>query len=332
MLKNICISLLLVIMMSSACLADATVFFKDNTTETGSSVWVEGRHVYLNKAGELFQFETDEVMMEETLKHNRIGKYARITRLDAQTQADDLVEQIIAISGFDEQMDMLINEFKNGFQSVPGITPEVGDILNQALAGFNPEKEKRGIRSLYRSKMDIKTLETVLAWMKSPVGSRILTMERQQKRFNPELLTEIQNYSEQHPATARRLKQVADLDKAAGVSKITYQIMSDTMSVVMGVMPKEIRADKAKRREVEKLFREKLDETRPMLAKLLQQSLVYAYREISDTELDEYIGFLKSNAGSRFVKVNHEAARRMTKSLASTMFRNIARKASEARN
>lgn len=67
---------LLVLLSFGTTFGASAVFFKDGTKEAGSSVWLEGGKVYLSKAKELYEFSADEVRMEETLKHNRIGKYA----------------------------------------------------------------------------------------------------------------------------------------------------------------------------------------------------------------------------------------------------------------
>lgn len=76
-MKTICIlASLLVLLTFSTTFGASTVFFKDGTKETGNSVWLEGGMVFLSKASEIYEFSADEVLMEETMKHNHIGKYA----------------------------------------------------------------------------------------------------------------------------------------------------------------------------------------------------------------------------------------------------------------
>jgi hypothetical protein len=76
-MRTTCIlaSLLLLLSFGTA-FGSSEVFFKDGTKEAGDSVWLEGDKVFLSKAKELYEFSADEVQMEETQKHNRIGKYA----------------------------------------------------------------------------------------------------------------------------------------------------------------------------------------------------------------------------------------------------------------
>jgi hypothetical protein len=73
---TILITLVVALCFSSQAFAAATVFFKDGTKEVGTSVWVDGTTVYLNKSNELYEFSSDEVNMDETSRFNRIGSHA----------------------------------------------------------------------------------------------------------------------------------------------------------------------------------------------------------------------------------------------------------------
>ena len=70
------ITFLITLFMYDLAFAAATIFFKDGTKEVGTSVWVEGGSVYLNKANEVYEFSPEEVNMNETLRFNRLGSYA----------------------------------------------------------------------------------------------------------------------------------------------------------------------------------------------------------------------------------------------------------------
>jgi hypothetical protein len=76
MRRILLITLLIALFMSNQAFAAATIFFKDGTKEVGTSVWIEGGSVYLDKANEVYEFSPDEVNMDETLRFNRLGSYA----------------------------------------------------------------------------------------------------------------------------------------------------------------------------------------------------------------------------------------------------------------
>lgn len=77
------IMFLIAVCMSNQAFAAATVFFKDGLKEVGTSAWIEGNSVYLNKSNEVYEFSFDEVKIEETQKYSRIGIYAEKTIADS---------------------------------------------------------------------------------------------------------------------------------------------------------------------------------------------------------------------------------------------------------
>lgn len=77
---------LVAVCLCNQAFAAATVFFKDGSKEVGTSAWSEGNSIYLNKTNEVYEFPFDEVEMEETLKFNRIGKYADKIIPDSSTK------------------------------------------------------------------------------------------------------------------------------------------------------------------------------------------------------------------------------------------------------
>jgi len=77
---------IITVVTSNLAFGAATVFFKDGSKEVGNSAWIEGNSIYLNKSNEIYEFSPDEVNMEETLKSNRIGKYADIAIPDSKTK------------------------------------------------------------------------------------------------------------------------------------------------------------------------------------------------------------------------------------------------------
>lgn len=82
-MKTICVLVSLLVLLSSGTTFGASVvFFKDGSKEAGNSVWLENDKVYLSKAKELYEYSADEVLIEETQKHNHIGKYADKTSVD----------------------------------------------------------------------------------------------------------------------------------------------------------------------------------------------------------------------------------------------------------
>jgi hypothetical protein len=74
-----------VVLFSSLVYGAPTVFFKDGSKEIGSSVWTENNQVYLSKSNEIYEYSSDEVKLDETLKYNKLGEYQIITPEERST-------------------------------------------------------------------------------------------------------------------------------------------------------------------------------------------------------------------------------------------------------
>jgi len=334
MIRILLLSFSLVLLMLNLCFGEATVFFKDGSKETGNTVWIEGSNIVLSKGQDVYQYPFDEVLLEQTKKHNRIGEFAVSTPMHGRdavrqpaTVGGDLVEQVLQASRFDQQMDMLVQQFQGGVQSVAGLPPELSHVLAQALAGFDPEAEKLRIRKIYRSRLDKQTLEAVLVWMKSPLGAKLLDNETNKHVYNQNLLHEIQEYQLKSPPSARRRALINEIDKAGRLTELAIRVMSDAAAGVMGGMPQEMneKLGSGKKKELQRQLKAKMDEMKPEMTEKIKMAMFYTFKDFSDAELAEYAGFLKTKSARKFTKVNMDAVSSMTRRMSGLMMKNIYR-------
>lgn len=78
-MRHLFLAVLCTFLFASLATAAPTLFLKDGTKETGSSIWLESDKVYLSRSGELFEFGRGEVQLEETMRFNQIGSYQSVT-------------------------------------------------------------------------------------------------------------------------------------------------------------------------------------------------------------------------------------------------------------
>lgn len=337
MRQIVCISILLVVLMSGAAFGAATVFFKDGTKETGNSVWIEGNSVYLSKSKDSFVFSVDEVLMEETQKFNRIGAFADVSIPDSSKGAldaprtNDLVEQIMSGSSLDRQLDQLIEQFSVGAMSSAGANGELGEVFAQALAGFDVKKAKARIRSYYRSHLDTKTLESIAVWTNGPLGQKIRSVEAARAVNTPEMARQMMNSSDVESLPEQRRTLIKELDRSAQATEMALQMVVDAMSGAMGAIPAKTPEQKQARKEIEKQALLKKAELVPELRKVVLASLAYTYSELGDDELIAYIAFLKTEPARKFTKATMGALSEMTKAMSASMIKNIV-KASEQKS
>ncbi len=313
----------------------ATVYLKDGSRETGNSVWMEGDRVYLSRSQTLFEYPEDDVLLEKTQKFNRIAKFADTAILDAKdvsaagAASSDLVEQILAGSKFDQQIDKFLLQFQAGAMSSIGDNRELGDVFSQALAGFDPQKAKRRIRAYYRSHLDNGTLEAILAWMKSPLGIKVRDAETAVDVMSPEAAQRILNEMEGNPPPPRRRTLIRELDDASRSTQMARQIMGDAIFGAMSAIPARSAEKRRARGEMLKQIRRHRGEMDAQLRNQVRIGLTYTFRDFTDNELREYVAFMRTAPAVKFTKATMGAMSEMTRALSASMVRQIVRAAEE---
>lgn len=333
-MKRLLSYMIVVVMVMSGSAFGATVFFKDGTKESGNSVWIEGNSVFLSKAKENYEFSVDEVSMDETQKFNKIGKFADVTLADTGRSAsspgsprvNDLVEQIMAGSSIDRQIDQLVEQFSAGAMQSAGPNSE---LFAQALAGFDGKKAKQKIRAYYRSHLDAKTLEAVLTWSKSPLGVKIREAEAARAVNSPEAAQQLMNGQDESTLPPQRRALIKELDKSGRATEMAMQMVTDAMSGAMAAIPAKTAEQKQARKEIEKQAAMKKEEMLPEMRKMVLASLAYTYSELSDDDLKGYVAFMNTEAARKFTKATMGAIGEMTRAMSASMIKNIVKAAEQ---
>jgi hypothetical protein len=325
--------LFIAVCMTNVAFGAATVFFKDGSKEVGNSVWMEGNTIYLSKSKDVFEFTSDEVLLEETQKFNRIGKFADMATSDSKgghalgVGSNSLVEQLMKGANLDRQIDLFVQQVESGAMSSAGTNSELGDIFGQALAGFDSRKAKQRFRAYYRSHLDAKTLEAIVVWTKSPLGVKVGEAQINTAVTSPEMAQQILKDLDGNPPPARRWALIRDLDNAGRTTEMTQQLIYDAVAGASSAIPAGAADKKKFRRQFEKQMKEKKAEIAPLLRKQVQAGLVNTYKDLSDSELREYIVFLRTEPARKFTKVTMGALGEMTRTLSASMMKNIVKAA-----
>ncbi len=326
-MKRLLSYMIVTVMVMSGSAFGATVFFKDGTKETGNSVWIEGNSVFLSKAKESYEFSADEVLMDETKKINKIGAFADVSLADTDRSAssgsprvNDLVEQIMAGSSTDRQIDQLVEQFSAGAMQSAGPNSE---LFAEALAGFDGKKAKQKIRAYYRSHLDAKTLEAILAWSKSPLGVKIREAEAARAVNSPEVAQQLMNGQDESSLPPHRRALIKELDKSGRATEMAIQMVTDAMSGAMAAIPAKTAEQKQARKEIEKQAAMKKDELLPEMRRMVLASLAYTYSELSDDDLKAYAAFMNTDAARKFTKATMGAIGEMTRAMSASMIKKI---------
>ncbi len=327
------VCLFIAVFMTNLAFGAPTVFFKDGSKEVGNSIWIEGNTVYLSKSKDVFEFSADEVLLEETQKFNRIGTFANVASTDSKggrtlgAAPNNLVEQLMKGASIDRQIDQFVQQVESGVMSSAGGNSDLADVFGQALAGFDPQKAKQRFRAYYRSHLDATSLEKVVAWTKSPLGIKVAEAQINAAITTPELAQHILKDLDDNPPPARRWALIRDLDNVGRSSEMIQQLIFDAASGVSNAIPGSAAEKKKFRKEFEKEMKQKKAELGPVLRKQVQAGLYNTYRDFSDSELRDYIAFLRTESGRKFTKATMGGLSEMTRTLTALMVKNFVKAA-----
>jgi hypothetical protein len=315
------------VVFSSMAFGATTIFFKDGTKEVGNSAWIEGNSVFLSKSKEIYEFSADEVLLEETQKFNRIGKFAdgaASNPKDAdRTGSSDLVEQLMAGSSIDRQIDQFIQQFSAGALSSARSNSEVREIFTEALAGFDPQKAKQRVRAYYRTHLDTKTLETIVVWTTSPLGIKVRSAETGMAAMTPERAQQLLKSLEENPLPPQRMAFIQEIDKAGRITEMSLRLITDAIFGAMEAVPGGTPENKQAREQIERQAERQKAELEPLVRKQVQAGLTNTYKDLTDSELKEYGVFLDAEPARTFTTATMEALSEMTKTMSASMIRHI---------
>lgn len=194
-----------------------------------------------------------------------------------------------------------LSRFKNSFS--PEALHAHYKIVESMLYWKNQDQDHTEYINLIKQKLSNSELQTVLKWLNSPTGSKInqLTKENMLKTSDIHFFKE-QIESPGNPLTQKRKRLFQEMEDALQVTKMILDIMDN------------------RSRFLNKVFYS--DENRPIIERranevregikwehIHDQHLsrrLYAFRECTDDEIEEYVRFLNSKVGQKMTAVIHE--------------------------
>jgi len=238
----------------------------------------------------------------------------------AQDQHESLVQELYVKSGLAKQIQDLPRSIQAGLdqplmeaEQFPQPSPRVIALM-KALApeAFAPEKLKAVVLPELKTGLTTPDLQAVLKWLDSPLGIKCTRLE--EEASTPEAYPEIDKYAAQlkkSPPTPERLKIIQKLDAALKASQTTVEMALNLqvalLLAVNATLPKERQQSPAE-------ILGEIKQHRPEFEAALQVeslvSLIYTYRSLTEAEINQYIKFATSSAGSKYQEVADAAVKK----------------------
>lgn len=195
-----------------------------------------------------------------------------------------------------------------------GSTAKIDDIL--AKSGLQREIEQQPdalvmletIKEHINSHMTSSELDSVLAWFDSDLGRKINKAEKDAS--SAEAYSQARQVSaglQIQPQDPLRKQLISEIDRATHLSEVTTGMK---MSMIINMAEARPSASSNRDSNQEEMISQIKDRrgliqentTREVMARLL-----FAYRSMSDSELNQYLNFLNSEAGKKYADTIAEA-------------------------
>jgi hypothetical protein len=203
-------------------------------------------------------------------------------KVAAPARSGDIADELVGISGIRRDLNDLFG--RSGDSDIDRIFSEA----------YSPELAEKTVRRHLERKLTHQGLADVLAWYKTPVGKKIVEAEsvldfnkREKQRTFAGMDTE---------PVKERIDLMTQVEKATGVSQVETRLVENMLKKMLNAVPPDFPDGN--------LIKERIRNEMPSLATMRKGTIegwAYAYRDLSMNELHDYLKFLRSANGKKYM-------------------------------
>jgi hypothetical protein len=230
----------------------------------------------------------------------------------AQAPSDELTRQVIVAINLDAAIQGFPDSIKSAAQQQRLTAPDVAavDRVTKLMVGaVDAKRVTDSMAAVLKSEASAAELQTLLAWAKTPLGSAILAAERAnqgpQRRDNESHF--VAGLSA-NPPPAERIRLVQAVEAEASLTeqaaRLAEEIMRTTVRMISAIRP----GSAPSQEETDAMLAKFHASVMPMLRQQVMLDTLFDYRELSDEQLSQYVEFLRSDLGKRYMKLSVDSA------------------------
>lgn len=231
-----------------------------------------------------------------------------------------LVQELFAKSGLDqlaERIPMIVQQgLHQAFAQDENLNKlpaqAFQEIMDAAASAYESHKLMNIMLRSFAGKMDDAEIRSVIRWLDSPIGVKCTDLEKQS--LTAEAFQELSRFAEEiqkKPPRPERLKLIGELDRATRATATSVEIFINSNLAIATAVALSLPPESSM---LLSEFKKKLEAGRADIEIALQEqtrlSLLYTYRSLTDSEIQDYIKMANSPAGSKFNAVGIEAFQR----------------------
>ena len=212
------------------------------------------------------------------------------------------VDELLELSGLQVQLEAVSAGIRAQFRGREGrlSAQDRATIDRIAARHFGPEVLYARIRLELGRSLEAATLEEALAWYRSPLGRRITRVEL--AALIPGAEREMSLPSDERIALVQRL------DESGGASETTLDLaMALVRSLVRAADPFRPEPTRVGSAALESLIARTRTEALAPIKMACLLNMLFAYDELHDAELAEYVRFVESRAGRWYMTTMNNA-------------------------
>jgi hypothetical protein len=243
------------------------------------------------------------IVLSQGVSIGDVARSERDRRKQMEVSRDQLVKDLLQHSGATTFMEQMARTFSDSvgtqFNQFP---PEMREHLKaSAIESFKPSKLMPTFERTFATEMDNVSLVEVSRWYETPIGTKVLQAETQ---GSGKAAANVPN-AEVSDDRARLIEQLDTQTQG------TERMVAALAAMTKAMLAKMLQSSSASQR-TQDLFLLGFEQSftqnaTPKMRPFLIASYTNAYRSLSDDELQEYIRFLASAAGRRYVRAGWDA-------------------------
>lgn len=324
--KTSCYVILLLVLFCSDAFAAITVFMEDGSEIEAQSAWKDGERVYLQVNPDLrLDFPLSEVDVRKTNmpdakqaptpaveKTSTVStpavseKKPRVSapvapekgKTASPAKSGDIMDELVEIAGIRRDFNDLFGNSGNG---------EIDRIFADT---FSPELAEKSFKKHLEQKLSPRVMSEVLAWYKTPVGKKIVETESVMD-FNKREKVLLYISMDSAPGFKERMDLVSQIEKTTGITEVEMRLAEIIFRSIISAIPPEFPEAKQIKQQIQKGV--------PSIGALRKQNVenwAYTYRELSTKELHDYLKFLRSADGKKYMAAVRESTEEIFKKVA----------------
>jgi len=214
---------------------------------------------------------------------------------------ESIIENIVIFSRLDEKLDRLsaglVGNIKNARNSM------AEEIFNKykeiVVSFFDPSELKENIRSIMVEHYDDRTCKEVLGFLEQPQIE--LMNQKEESAKTAEAMNEMQGFFaglQASPPSEGRKRLIEQADRIKRVSSIVINTQVELFqAITWGMRSLNTDEQKITESQLEQMALDMKAQLTPHIEQQVWMGALYAYKDVSDSELEEYISLHETAEG-----------------------------------